>query len=163
MLPFEVVFPEVAERELRGVQTVDERGRAASFAFREVYCVEPGCDCRRVTLLAFWMEGERVAASIDYFFETSRKRGEGHAFLDPQKPQSEHSESLLEIFEQLVKDREYREQLHRHYEMWKKVVDDPAHPDQAKLRATLQVEAPRRKRAKRVKPSRGVELVAAKA
>ena len=35
----------------------------------------------------------------------------------------------------MARDRGYYDRLVRHYTMWKRVVDDPSHPGQEKLRA----------------------------
>jgi hypothetical protein len=153
MMAFDHVFLDVAERESRAMQTTDPRGRPATFLFRELYCADPGCDCRRVLLHVHWVEERCVAASINYAFDPSRRRDEPQISLDPLNPQSEHAEALLELFTQVIrKDREYRERLIRHYTAWKQVVDDPSHPGHAKLRGSghgdpaVRPAVPRRKR-----------------
>ena len=138
MMAFDHVFLEVARQESRAIQTVDRAGKSATFLFREFYWNDPGCDCRRVVLLVEWVEGKRIAASINYGFEPSKRRDELQIFLDPINPQSEYSRDLLALFTEMIgKDREYRERLVRHYEMWKRVVDDPKHPEHAKVRSEL--------------------------
>lgn len=179
MMAFDHVFWDVAKRDSRAIQTVDGTGSPATFVFREFYCTEPGCDCRRVVLHIHWVEAKRVAASINYAFEPSRRRSEPQISLDPLNPQSEHSSALLTLFiEMLAKDREFRERLHRHYAMWKQVVDDPSHPDHKKVRGAAHDDPsfrpafpkrgrePRRPRnaAQRARArSQGLELVVAKA
>ncbi len=152
MMPFDHVFMDVAQRESGSIETIDRAGERATYLFREFYCTEPGCDCRRVILHVLWVEGRRVAASISYAFERSKRRDEPQISLDPLNPQSERSRKLLAVFTDMIgKDREYRERLIRHYEMWKRVVDDPAHPEHAKVRGeahddpTFQPAFPRRK------------------
>src|SRR5262249_37742713 len=54
----------------------------------------------------------------------------------------------------IAKDRAYRERLKAHYAMWRKVVDDPSHPDHA----TVAVGA-----RKKAGDANGLALVAAKA
>jgi hypothetical protein len=135
MMAFDHVFWEIAREESRACQRLDHRRRPATFLFREFYCTDPGCDCRRVVLHMHWVEEERVAASINYAFEPSRRRDEPQISLDPLNPQSEHAEGLLGLFTEVIrKDREFRERLVRHYAMWKQVVDDPSHPQHAKVR-----------------------------
>ncbi len=179
MMAFDHVFWDVAKRDSRAIQTVDGTGSPATFVFREFYCTDPGCDCRRVVLHIHWVEAKRVAASINYAFEPSRRRSEPQISLDPLNPQSEHSSALLTLFiEMLAKDREFRERLHRHYAMWKQVVDDPSHPDHKKVRGAAHDDPsfrpafpkrgrePRRPRnaAQRARArSQGLELVVAKA
>jgi predicted nuclease of restriction endonuclease-like (RecB) superfamily len=61
---------------------------------------------------------------------------EPQMFLDPINPQSDVSDVLFDMFEKrIATDRGYHDRLVRHYEMWKQVVDDPAHPDHAKVRS----------------------------
>src|SRR5262249_20602381 len=57
------------------------------------------------------------------------------------------------------KDREYRERLIRHYTAWKQVVDDPSHPEHAKVRGAAHGDPafrpafPRRKEQARGRPA----------
>jgi hypothetical protein len=178
MMAFDHVFWDVAKRDSRAIQAVDPTGAPATFVLREFYCNEPGCDCRRVVLHLHWVEGKRVAASINYAFERSKRRDEPQISLDPLNPQSEHSRGLLALFTEIIaKDKAYREQLHRHYAMWKQVVDDPSHPDHAKVRGAAhddpsfrpafprRAPAPRRARERPRRPagSESLDLVIAKA
>lgn len=178
MMAFDHVFLEVARTEGRAIQVTDRAGKSATFLFREFYCTDPGCDCQRVVLHVHWVEEKRVAASINYGFRPSRRRDEPQISLDPLNPQSERSEELLRMFsELLVKDGGYRKTLRRHYTMWKQVVDDPTHPDHAKLRGEAHGDPSFRPAFPRRKPrsagpraagagapagSRSLELVAAK-
>lgn len=171
MMAFDHVFYEVARGDSRAIQAVDQAGSPATFLFREFYCTDPGCDCRRVVLQVHWVEGKRVAATINYAFEPSRRRDEPQIFLDPLNPQTEYSSGLLALFtEMIAKDGELRAQLHRHYAMWKQVVDDPSHPDHSKVRGEVHDDPsfrpafPRKKsRSARDGRPRAQGLVAAKA
>lgn len=161
MMAFDHVFWDVARRDSRAIQTVDAAGSPATFVFREFYCTEPGCDCRRVVLHVHWVEAKLVAASINYAFEPSRRRSEPQISLDPLNPQSEHSSALLTLFIKMIaEEREFRESLHRHYAMWKQVVDDPSHPDHRKVRGaahddpSFRPEFPKRAFPKRGRESR---------
>jgi hypothetical protein len=168
MMAFDDVFFEVAKRESRAIQAVDHRGRPATFLFREFYCADPGCDCRRVVLHVHWVEEKCIAASINYAFEPSRRRDEPQISLDPLNPQGEHAEGLLGLFTKVIQtDREYRERLIQHYVAWKQVVDDPAHPEHAKVRGAAHGDPafrpafPRqngRARRQRAAPARSVGL-----
>lgn len=139
MMPFDTVFPHIAENETRvfHVHDHDDLPRGA-YLLREFYCNEPACDCRRVLLQVYWVEGKRVAATINYAFEPSKPPfdDEPQISLDPLNPQSDVAEVLFDIFEEVITaDRAYHERLVRHYEMWKRVVDDPAHPDHGTVRS----------------------------
>ncbi len=136
MMAFDHVFLEIARNESRAVQTLDVTGATnGTFLFREFYCTDPGCDCRRVILQVHWVEKKKVAATINYGFDPSKRRDEPQFYLDPLNPQSDASDGLLGLFEKVIAtDPAYRETLRRHYKMWKAVVDDPSHPEHAKVR-----------------------------
>lgn len=138
MLPFDLVFSDLARREAVAVHPLDEHARPiGTLLFREFYCNDPGCDCRRVVLHAIWVEKRRVVAGIGYGFEPAGPPfdDEPQIMLDPLNPQSDLSEHVLALCEELI-EREpgVRERFIRHYEQWKQVVDDPRHPDHAKVR-----------------------------
>lgn len=81
-------------------------------------------------------ESKRQVATINYAFEPSQPPfdDEPQVFLDPMNPQSELSDQLQDAFETLMlTDTAYVKRLHRHHDMWKRVVDDPKHPDHAKV------------------------------
>lgn len=52
--------------------------------------------------------------------------------LDPNQPQSEFSELLLEQFKTIVQDKEYRNRIIRHYVMFKEKTGMKTHKDLAK-------------------------------
>ena len=102
-----------------------------TFVLSEAYCVQPNCDCRRVMLNVLDTETDTHVATISYGFEPPEPPYdvEEQAFLDTLNPQSKLSKALLAMFTDMIeKDRSYHDRLVRHYEMWKRVVDDPAHP-----------------------------------
>lgn len=135
-MAFDQLFPDVARREALALTMKDGRGRPATLLFREYYCNAPRCDCRRVVLLVQWIERERIAASINFAFERPRRRDEPQMFLDPMNPQSEIAEDVFSVLARVLAENPgYRNRLEQHYTMWKRVVDDPSHPGQEKLRA----------------------------
>jgi hypothetical protein len=139
MMAFEIAFPTLAKNEMRALRSFDHKDLPqGSYLFHEFYCNEPRCDCRRVILQVYWVEGKRIAASINYGFEPSEPPfdDEPQISLDPLNPQSESADVILQMFEEMISsDPTYRNLLIRHYELWKRVVDDPAHPKHAKVRS----------------------------
>ena len=134
MLPFDLVFQDLARKEVRVIHV----GSSDKFLFREFYCNEPGCDCRRVLFHVISHKTRKVAATINYSFEpaTAPFEDEPQMFLDPLNPQSDRADELMQLFRGMIAgDLPYRERLIGHYEMWKRVVDDPSHPDHAKVRS----------------------------
>ncbi len=129
MMAFDSVFLEVARNESRGIHALGGAGAVrGTFLFRELYCEQPGCDCRRVVLEVQWAEKQQVAATIHYALERPKRRGEPQLYLDPSHPQSDLANGLLDVFEDLIKkDAAYRATLRRHYKMWKTSVNGPSH------------------------------------
>ncbi len=139
MLGFHALFPEEAKSECRTVLPMNDGTLPDhTFLFVEAYCTESCCDCRRVLLNVIDTETQAQAATINYAFEPPEPPfdDEGQMFLDPLNPQSELSEALLALFtEMIANDRGYHDRLVRHYEMWKRVVDDPDHPAHETIRS----------------------------
>lgn len=138
MMAFHILFPDEAKKETRTLTPVTSSGAAGhTYLFMEFYCVDPGCDCRRVMLNVIDTESREHVATINHGFEPPEPPfdDEGQTFLDPMNPQTVMSQALLDLFIDMVaRDETYRQRLERHYEMWKTVVDDPSHPDHPKVR-----------------------------
>jgi len=135
MVGFHLLFPDEASNEYRTVIPV---GRAdlprRTFVLTEAYCADPQCDCRRVILNVIDAETHHHVATMNYAFEPPEPpfEDEGQIFLDPLNPQTVMSPAFLEVTrEMLARDRGYHDRLVHHYTMWKAVVDNPSHPDQA--------------------------------
>lgn len=73
MTPFMKRFPEVGARETRSV-TIAKRLdlRDGEYGFVELYCDEPGCDCRRVTIDVLRPETgwSKIWATISYGWDS---------------------------------------------------------------------------------------------
>jgi hypothetical protein len=143
MTHFDSVFPEVAARETRSLYLPEgyKRLPSAQYGFLELYCDDPGCDCRRVLLQVCREDDpDKVLTTITYGWETESfyarlLRGDRKtaremtgASLDPYNKQSKYSEDLLELFREVVlSDKDYVERLQRHYRMFKKALRKQAH------------------------------------
>lgn len=139
MTPFHSVLPELAQREVRcihlGAAPDGSPGSglsAGEYAFVELYCDDLQCDCRRVFIQVLARhQQDQVLASINYGWEKESFYRKGMAWdpdapreivrgaLDPINEQSEHSEALLELFQQHVLDEPYRLRLRRHYRLFR--------------------------------------------
>ena len=128
LIPFHEVFPDVADAETRSIMRMQRDGSGMEeFFFVEMYCPDPECDCRRVTLWVVRAEDGTVAATIGHAFEPPsehedpswRQAVDEQTFLDPLNPQSEQAEELLDIFENVVLGPDYQARLERHYQMVK--------------------------------------------
>jgi hypothetical protein len=106
--------------------------------FMEACCADPPCDCRRVMLNVVDAETHDQVATINYAFEAPHPPfdDEGQMFLDPLNPRTAMSPAFLQLTaDMMVRDRAHHDRLVHHYAMWKRGVDDPSHPDQARLQA----------------------------
>ncbi|MFZ4394123.1 MAG: hypothetical protein ACOYOU_00695 [Kiritimatiellia bacterium] len=136
---FHDLFPEIAEQETRSIFLPKSQGGlpAGGYAFKEMFCDEPGCDCRRVF---FWVDTsfrDGVEAVIAWgwedlaFYQAWMKHGDEDDVkhlqgpeLNIGSPESELAPHLLELFRQvLLKDADYIERVKRHYRMFRDAVD----------------------------------------
>lgn len=137
MLDFAIFDPDLAGRETRLAYPDPPSGLPAGpLVFREYYCDEPRCDCRRVVVLVFDAKGTPLAG-LNYQFEPPRPGDPELAQLeiDPSNRQSRYSERLRDLFLSMVSDRGYHDRLVRHYTLFKAAVDEPRHPRHAAVRS----------------------------
>ncbi len=131
MIPFADIYPETGIHETRVLSVLGDGGPlpAGDYAFVELFCAAPDCDCRRVTLQVFDPE-RRCAATLGYSFDPP---GPGAPLyvpdleepyeqlcLVPMAAQGEHAEAVLELArDRVLDDPEYLRRLERHYAMVK--------------------------------------------
>jgi hypothetical protein len=137
MLDFAVFDKELAAKETRLAYPDPPSGLPVGpLVFREYYCNEPRCDCRRVLILVSDAKGTPLAG-LNYQFEPPLPGDPEPSQLeiDPINRQSRHSERLRDLFAWMVSDRSYHDRLVRHYALFKAAVDDPTHPRHASVRS----------------------------
>jgi hypothetical protein len=137
MEAFDVICHEIAMAEMQVCKApgLSALGLPTRYLLREVYCTEPGCDCRRV-LVYFIADAERlqVAACINYGWETEEfyRKWSGHpelaremtgATLEPFGEQGPHAERFLRVFNQVVQDPAVVAAFRRHYTLVRKLTD----------------------------------------
>ncbi|MGD0660409.1 MAG: hypothetical protein ABSD38_20295 [Syntrophorhabdales bacterium] len=133
-------FPEIAERETRGIKISDKSGTnlpAGDYGFLEMFCDEPGCDCRRVLLSVVSDRTRDIEAVITYGWENRQfyvdwlkdddpdaiKELQGPA-LNTSSPQSRLAPALLGLAqEMLFQDEGYIDRIKRHYHMFRDNID----------------------------------------
>ena len=141
--PFYEFFPELAEQETR-VLTVPPLSpyglsgtKPEQYAFTEMFCDEPGCDCRRVFFSVYREGTTKPQAVIAYGWETTAFYARWLGDSDPRiirdlkgpvlnlgSPQSERAPGLLELTKQvLLKDRDYIERIKTHYRLFRNAID----------------------------------------
>jgi hypothetical protein len=142
MMRVGLLFPQLAEGETRTAIILEPSARngylpADEYGMDELYCTERRCDCRRVMINVLARRARRHVATINHAFEPPAQGDPvpEQTFLDPLNKQSELAPALLELFQNTVlADPEYRRRLVRHYHLFKRVVDDPTHPDHRLLK-----------------------------
>jgi len=137
MIPFLEKFPELGARETRSVTATHRQDLPdGEYGFLELYCDEPGCDCRRVMIDVLRPETgwSKIWATISYGWESLdfyRKWGGADSdpieikgpYLDPLNPQTKYSSALLNLFRFLIQSPDYVERFQRHYQMFRESVD----------------------------------------
>ena len=153
--PFNEKFPAVARRETRSFQPINDPVLGDDeFGLLEMYCDEPGCDCRRVMFSVVSKQRKKVMAVIAYGWESAQFYADwfGHYDLDIIKemqgpilnlgsPQSSLALALLAAVEHVLQDKQYVDRLKRHYTMFRSAID----------KETAAPSSPRRPRSKRPK------------
>ncbi|MBI2390055.1 MAG: hypothetical protein HYV09_10740 [Deltaproteobacteria bacterium] len=140
--PLASVLPDLAARETRALYTTNDDGtRGEGFAFTEMFCDEPRCDCRRVVFQVLSADDPDVLlATLTYGWEPEsfyRKWAgfplgdddieelKGPAFMR-FAPQSPEAERMLVHLRQLLADPGYVERVVRHYRLFREAVDAKA-------------------------------------
>lgn len=142
LVPFLVVDPDLAAREIRILTLFDPQGGipVGSYGLVESYCPDPDCDCQRVMLNV--VEEKRPTeylASIGYGFD--RDGEDAGPYLDPLNRQCRYAGDLMRLVEELVlSDPAYVARLERHYALVKRAAADPDHPAYHKLQAAIEKE-----------------------
>lgn len=138
--PFRDLFPEVAGRETRTLTVFPDSGTdlpPGQYAFLEMYCDEPGCDCRRVFFYVVSSRRKDVEAVIAYgweppsYYEEWLKDDDPHIIADLKgpclnlaSPQSRLAPAILDAVRNiLLQDEAYVERLKRHYRMFRRKID----------------------------------------
>ncbi len=134
MKPFYADFSDIAAKETR-VLTILQPGDlpVGQYAFIELYCDDPGCDCRRVLIqVVVGEDPSKVLATLNYGWESLAfyegwVRNKAFAkecvgvSIDRLGPQSQYSRVFQQVFEWMLKDDAYNERLKRHYRMVKEL------------------------------------------
>jgi hypothetical protein len=110
---------------------------AGGYAFLEMFCEDPGCDCRRVffmVMVSFRTEEQAVVAwgweDVEFYRKWMRYGDLSEAqllqgpTLNIGSRETELSEGILDLTRNvLLKDPDYIERVKRHYRMFRERVD----------------------------------------
>ena len=137
---FPELCPEVAKLETRTINVLPGANLgipAGAYEFVEMYCNEPGCDCRRVFFTVLSATPPHIQAVIAWgwedlaFYRRWLGMDDPHMLRELQgpilnvgSPQSENAEALLELTRNvLLADPVYVERLKRHYALFRSKID----------------------------------------
>lgn len=138
--PFYNRFPEIAKRETRAVTVIDSLSfnlPPGTYSFHEMFCDEPGCDCRRVFFCVVPSFLNDIQAVIAWGWEDITFYSKWIGLKDPQiikdlkgpalnlsSPQSNLAPALLNLLRKvLLPDTVYVDRIKRHYAMFRETVD----------------------------------------
>jgi len=148
---------EVAEAETRTItifQNSEFNLPPGHYSFIEMFCNDPGCDCRRCFFSVHADWSSEPLACIGFGWESpefyTQWMGDDElsdmlagADLEPMQRQSEHAPEILRLFKKvLLPNRDYVERVKRHYILMRGVVDVP------KRQSNTSKDRKRRKREK---------------
>jgi hypothetical protein len=122
MVPFQQIFPRSNDPYME-LTLLSKYGKAAkgAYTFVETFCIDKGCDCRRVTLLVLSPKG-KLAAVIGFGFDPREPLA--GPFLDTFHKQSAAARDLLDIFTgRINEDAEWLGRMHDHYRQVRSHVD----------------------------------------
>ena len=134
---FHYKFPDVAIKETRSFTSFDKPELAGDeFGLLEMYCDEPGCDCRRVMFCVMSQLRSKPVAYIGYGWEDEKFYMKRFRFIDRDdvqelqgpslnlmSPQSNLAPAILEVVAEILEDRLYVERLKRHYNMFRATIE----------------------------------------
>lgn len=140
-IPFYEHFPELAEEETRCLMAFnDSKLPVDNYDLIELYCDEPGCDCRRVFLNIISEKTGKTLAVIAYGWEDEKYYSKWMGDNEPEiikelkgptlnlsSPQSKLAPILLDRVKSIVlQDKNYIQRLKRHYNIFREVIEKKA-------------------------------------
>jgi hypothetical protein len=145
MAPFFSKFPDIAIVETRSVIIYNNKKIPDGiYGLYESFCDEEDCDCRRVFINVISKDSQDEMATITYGWDTPafyRKWmtfGDNkliemmtHPHLEIGQRQSKYAKDFLDIFLNVIKEKEYLERIIRHYFLFKEAVNKKNHETKA--------------------------------
>lgn len=144
--PFYEYFPEIAEKETRALIAFDDPELpSGEYGLVEMYCDEPGCDCRRVFLNVISSRTQSSVAVIAYGWENRKFYEKWMGDRDPQiindlkgpalnlsSPQSKLAPALLKKVKFVLSDKKYVQRIKNHYKIFREAIEEQALENKSK-------------------------------
>lgn len=141
-------FRDLADRETRTISPLQDSASglpAGQYAFLEMFCDEPGCDCRRVLFTVVDTASGRCEAVINFgwedasFYAAWLREDDPHMVAALQGPalhlgpaQGKHANAILDFAKRLLLgDAAYVARIKRHYAMFREDVEQGNRPGPA--------------------------------
>jgi len=138
--PFYIYFPDVAEKETRGIIILEGskwKLPPATYSLLEMYCDEPDCDCRRVFFSVFSSLTKNIEAVVAYGWESPEFYAEWFGDDKPEiikelkgpilnlaSPQSKIAPEILDLIkEAALTDENFIQRIKSHYRLFRNRID----------------------------------------
>lgn len=132
------LFPEIAKEETRSLIVFNDSDLPPDvYALMELFCDEPGCDCRRVMFHIFSDNRKEFLAVIAFGWESDAYYAKWLGEKDPElirelkgpvlnvgSSQSRLAPVLLIKVKEVLGDKTYVERLKNHYRLFKEAIGD---------------------------------------
>lgn len=136
-VPFHDYFPDIAEKETRSIIAINDKELPrAEYGLVELFCDEPGCDCRRVFFNVISSKTKNTVAVITYgwegrsFYEKWLGQSDRKLIDELKGPalnlmsmQSSLAPALLKKVKYVLRDSIYVERIKRHYKMFREAIE----------------------------------------
>ena len=156
---FDEKFLQIARKETRSFMSINDPVLGNDeFGLLEMYCDEPGCDCRRVMFSVISRQHEKVMAVVAYGWENAQFYADWFGHHDPNiikemqgpilnlgSPQSSLAPALLATVAHIIlQDKQYVDRLKRHYALFRDTIDKETAVSSS--RRQRRVKKPKRKK-----------------
>lgn len=136
--PFSNYFPDIVGHETRSITILNNSELpAGTYSLLEMYCDEPGCDCRRVFFAVVSSITKNIEAVIAYGWESPEFYIKWMGDNDPDiikeligptlnlsSPQSRLAPAILKMVKNVVlQDQTYVQRLKTHYKMFRAKIE----------------------------------------
>ena len=135
LINFWVKYPELAKKETRIITILSDKEKIPKweYAIAELYCTNPNCDCRKVSLNVIWPNNKTYY--LNYWFEKPSyyikwgiwdiEIAKEMSWLSVNEFEWNHLESelVLDTMDWVLNDTIYVERLKKHYKLMKEDVE----------------------------------------
>jgi hypothetical protein len=137
---FHDYLPELAERETRTITIFPGSGfdlPPTEYGLVEMFCDEPGCDCRRVIFMVMSSMTEKPEAFVSFGWESrqfyEKWMGDDDPFIITElmgpalnfgSPAARHAPAILEMVKEVaLNDPDYVARVKQHYALFREKID----------------------------------------